>query len=332
MRKFLTVILALAACAAGEAWAAPKVILVLHGGAADKADLQKGLSRAMRKDFERALEAGYAVWKEGASSVDMVEAAIKVLEDSPRFNAGKGAVFTLDGRNELDASIMDGRTLNAGAVTGVTIVKNPISAARAVMERSPHVLLAGRGAEVFATQAGLEIVDQSYFWTQPRWAEIKEMWEKKLAFPPKKTRLPEEPRKWKWGTVGAVALDKEGRLAAGTSTGGLTGKAFGRVGDSPLIGAGTYADDRGCAVSATGHGEYFIRYGVAHDVVALVKYKDLSVEQAAKEVIHDRLLPAGGEGGVIVLDPKGRHAAVYNTAAMYRAYIRENGKATVELE
>ena len=312
----------------------PQVVLAIHGGTGDpKSEMTPELEKSLRADLERALEVGYQQVKKGASGLDAVEAAIRVLEDAPNFNAGKGAVFTHEGRNELDASIMEGKTLRAGAVAGVTIVKNPITAARAVMEKSKHVLLIGRGAEVFATQAGLEIVDPAYFWTERRWKDIEEIWKKEGKQP-----RPKDPRAAKevapphsWGTVGAVALDQAGNLAAGTSTGGMTNKMFGRVGDSPIIGAGTYADNGSCAVSATGHGEYFIRYAVAHDIAALVKYKGLNIAEAAGEVINHKLKAAGGEGGVIALDAKGNYAAPHNSEGLYRGYVTRDGKIHVAL-
>jgi beta-aspartyl-peptidase (threonine type) len=252
------------------------------------------------------------------------------------FNAGKGAVFTYEGRNELDASIMDGKDKRAGAVAGVTIVKNPISAARAVMEKSPHVLLIGRGAEVFATKMELEIVDPAYFWTLPRWKQIEERWRKAKSADQQsaiRARSKDSPRRdeHQWGTVGAVAVDAHGNLAAGTSTGGITGKMFGRVGDSPIIGAGTYADNEGCAVSCTGHGEYFIRFAVSHEINSLVKYKGWKVEQAVAHVIDRELKPAGGEGGAIVLDAKGRFSSAQNTEGMYRGWITKKGEIETRL-
>jgi beta-aspartyl-peptidase (threonine type) len=310
------------------------VVLGIHGGTGEaKQDMPEELRKLYRADFERALEAGYAKLKaDGGNSLDAVEAAIRVLEDSPQFNAGKGAVFTHEGRNELDASIMEGKSLRAGAVASVTIIKNPISAARAVMEKSKHVMLIGRGAEVFATQAGLEIVDPSYFWTLRRWKQIQKVWEKEGKQPDKTSGGPHAIRPAHvWGTVGAVAVDRAGNLAAGTSTGGMTNKMFGRVGDSPIIGAGTYADNAGCAVSCTGHGEYFIRYAVSHEISSLVKYKGLKVEQAIDQVINRTLQEAGGEGGAISLDARGRYSAAFNTEGMYRGWITRDGKIETRL-
>jgi beta-aspartyl-peptidase (threonine type) len=315
--------------------AVPRVVLGIHGGiAASKGERNAELEETLRAELQRALETGYAVWqKPGATGLDAVEATIRVLEDSPHFNAGRGAVFTHEGRNELDASIMEGRSKRAGAVASVTVIKNPISAARAVMEKSKHVLLVGHGAEIFATQAGLDIVDPSYFWTERRWKDIQETWKKEAEQAKKKDGKAQrsKARAAPWSTVGAVVLDQAGNLVAGTSTGGMSNKMYGRVGDSPIIGAGTYADNEGCAVSATGHGEYFIRYSVAHDIAALMKYKQMSVEAAAAEVVQGKLKSAGGEGGVIALDAKGNFTMSYNTEGMYRGYVTRDGKTKVLL-
>jgi beta-aspartyl-peptidase (threonine type) len=312
----------------------PQVVLAIHGGTGDaKKEMTPELEKVLRADMDRALKAGYESLQKGGSGLDAVEAAIRVLEDSPNFNAGKGAVFTHEGRNELDASIMEGKTLRAGAVAGVTVVKNPITAARAVMEKSKHVLLMGRGAEVFATKAGLEIVDPAYFWTERRWKDIQKVWKREAQQRDNKDPQAEVEAAppHSWGTVGAVALDHDNNLAAGTSTGGMTNKMFGRVGDSPIIGAGTYADNGACAVSCTGHGEYFIRFAVAHDIASLVKYKGLNVAQAADEVVQKKLKPAEGEGGVIVLDAKGNYAASFNSEGLYRGYVTRDGKTHVAL-
>ena len=249
----------------------------------------------------------------GGAALDAVEAAIVIMEDSPLFNAGKGAVFTREGKNELDASVMDGATLNAGAVAGVTNVKNPIRLARAVMEKSEHVMFAREGAEKFAKEQGLEIVKPKYFWTQNRWDAYREA----LAAE-KRKKASAAPHDFKYGTVGAVALDAQGNLAAGTSTGGMTLKRYGRVGDAPIIGAGTFADNKSCAVSSTGWGEYFMRLTVARDICAQVEYGGKSVEDAANNVIHHRLQDAGGDGGVIVLGADGAYAMTFNSAGMFR--------------
>jgi len=306
-----------------------RALLVIHGGAGTilKKNMTAETEKAYRDALEDSLRRGFDVLKKGGTSLSAVETAIKGMEDSPLFNAGKGAVFTHDGRNEMDASIMSGKDKAAGAVAGLTIVKNPISAARAVMEKSPHVMMTGRGADLFATQQGLEIVDPSYFWTERRWKDLqRELMEEN------KGKSSTENRSWdttlsehKFGTVGAVAVDQSGNIAAGTSTGGMTNKRFGRVGDSPIIGAGNYADNESCAVSGTGHGEFFIRYTVAHDIAALVKYKGLSVRDAAREVVHKTLKNAGGEGGVIAIDRKGNFAMEFNSEGMYRGWIGPDG-------
>jgi beta-aspartyl-peptidase (threonine type) len=264
--------------------------------------------------LDSALQLGLDILEEGGSSLDAVEVVIICLEDHPLFNAGKGAVFTSEGKNELDASIMTGWDLNAGAVAGVTHIKNPITAARAVMEKSAHVLLAGKGAEVFAEEEGLELVDPSYFYTQKRFESVQRATGNE-----------------KHGTVGCVALDRYGNLCAGTSTGGMTNKKFGRIGDSPIIGAGTYANNATCGVSATGHGEYFIRWAVAHDISALMEYKGYDVETAAREVVEKKLVEAGGSGGVICLDRFGRPAMVTNTSGMFRAYGNSDGERLVAI-
>ena len=334
--------------------AVPHVVLGIHGGAGvTKKEMTPDLEKHLRAGLELALKEGYArLQKPGAASLDAVETAIRVLEDDPWFNAGKGAVFTHDGRNELDASIMEGRMKRAGAVAGVTIIKNPISAARAIMEKTKHVMLIGRGAEVFAREAGLEIVDPKYFWTEHRWQQLQDdlREEREAATKKKKTNEKHEPQKkdsgpadkpgadartgrpgYEWSTVGAVAVDSAGNLAAGTSTGGMSNKQYGRIGDSPIIGAGTYADNRSCAVSCTGHGEFFIRYSVAHDIAALMEYKGLAVQRAADEVIRRKLNEAGGEGAAIALDPQGNFAMSHNTEGLYRGYVTSDGKMTVML-
>lgn len=331
-----------------SAEAIPDVVLAVHGGAASEAKADEPeLAKGQREDIEKALKAGYAAMqKAGGTSLDGVEAAVRVLEDSPHFNAGRGSVFTREGQNELDASIMDGKTKKAGAVASVKIVKNPISAARAVMEKTPHVLLGGRGAELFATQQGLEVVDPSYFWTKRRWDEMQKFLKKEaegkqtsgLSSPSavgeslrdSKSRLGETRPQREWSTVGAVAVDKEKNVAAATSTGGLTGKMYGRIGDSPIIAAGTYADNEACAVSCTGKGEFFIRLAIANDIAARMKYKSLSVDAAAKEAI-EQLSKLGGPGGVIAIDTEGNFADPHNTPGMHRGYITRDGQVKVLL-
>lgn len=306
----LAVLMAFASCHQKEPSEAtgPQWVLVIHGGAGTilRKDMTAEREKAYLDKLTEALETGAELLESGGKSLDAVTAAIRVMEDSPLFNAGKGAVFTAEGTNEMDAAIMDGSNLRAGAVAGLGHVKNPILAARLVMDSTGHVLLTGEGAEEFAEKHGLEMADSSYFFTPARYDSYRRASEKAD----------------KHGTVGAVALDLQGNLAAGTSTGGMTYKMKGRVGDSPVIGAGTYADNEGCAVSATGHGEYFIRYVVAHDICTLMKYGGLSLRQAAHRVIMEKLKAAGGTGGVIALDRAGNVAMPFNTAGMYRGVMR----------
>ncbi len=292
-----------------QAWA-----IVIHGGAGQmtKATLDSSLERQYKEALKIALDTGKKILDGGGTALDAVEMTIRVMEDNPLFNAGKGAVFTHEGKNEMDAAIMDGSDLAAGAVAVVTDIKNPISAARMVMIRSPHVLLTGAGASQFAKEQGLEIVPPSYFYTQRRWNDLQEILKKE-----------------KNGTVGCCALDRHGNLAAGTSTGGMDNKRYNRIGDTPIIGAGTYANNSTCAISATGHGEYFIRWTVAHDISALMEYKGMSVQDAADLVVNKKLVKAGGSGGVIGLDRKGNVAMIFNSEGMFRAFATANGKEDV---
>jgi beta-aspartyl-peptidase (threonine type) len=295
----------------------PDYTLVIHGGAGTIT--RSGMTSEMEAEYlealNSALDAGEGILRNGGTSLDAVQQAILIMEDSPLFNAGKGAVFTHDGKNELDAAIMDGKSQKAGAVAGVRTIKNPIMAARAVMENTEHVLLSGTGAEEFAGTQGLRIVDPSYFYTENRWQSLQKALEKENQ----QRSLSEQE---KHGTVGAVALDRHGNLAAGTSTGGMTNKRYGRIGDTPLIGAGTYADNASCAVSCTGHGEFFIRYAVAHDVSAAMLHGNMSVIDAAHSVIHERLPAKGGSGGLIAVDAMGNIAMEFNTEGMYRGYVK----------
>jgi beta-aspartyl-peptidase (threonine type) len=290
--------------------------LVLHGGAGSMNFESMPPERQKRYlgPLDSALQMGLEILESGGKSIDAVEAVIRFLEDHPLFNAGRGAVFTSEGKNELDASIMTGRDLNAGAVAGVTNIRNPISAARAVLEQSEHVMLAGEGASEFAGSMGLELVDPSYFFTERRYESLQR-----------------QKQSEKFGTVGCVALDRDGNLCAGTSTGGITNKRHGRIGDSPIIGAGTYANNQTCGVSGTGQGEFFIRWAVAHDISALMEYRGMGVEEAAKEVVEKKLVEAGGEAGVICLDRFGRAAMVTNTSGMYRAYGNSEGERIVAI-
>ncbi len=266
--------------------------------------------KSYRMALDTALTIGENILSKGGKSLDAVEAVIAALEDNPLFNAGKGSVFNYEGKNEMDASIMNGVDLSAGAVGGVRHVKNPIKLARMVMEQSPHVMLVGAGAEQFGTEKGIEMVDSSYFFTQRRWDEHIEELETEKASAEKKH-----------GTVGAVALDKYGNIAAGTSTGGMTNKRWNRLGDSPVIGAGTYANNATCGISSTGHGEFFIRYAVAHDISAMMEYKGVSLEEAARIVVKEKLVKAGGEGGIIGIDHNGKIAMTFNSEGMYRGYV-----------
>jgi beta-aspartyl-peptidase (threonine type) len=313
-------------------------ILVIHGGAGTilKSQMTPEKEAAFRAGLTQALQAGYNALQSGKASIDAVQAAINVLEDDSLFNAGKGAVFTHDGHNEMDASIMDGKTRSAGAVAGVTIIRNPIDAARAVMEKSEHVMLAGRGAEQFAREIGLTIVDPSYFYTSQRWNDLQDALKedslkqlnKKQAFNSAPGKLGSINVDYKFGTVGCVALDKNGNLAAGTSTGGMTNKRYGRIGDSPIIGAGTYADNNTVAVSCTGWGEFYIRNVVAHDLSAMMEYKGSSVQDAGRAVI-EKVGKMGGDGGLIALDKHGNIAMPFNTEGMYRGCVTRDGKIEV---
>ena len=322
--RFLVLLLgALLMSASASAQEPPRWTLVIHGGAGviERDRIEPEQDRAIRAALRRALDAGSAVLARGGASLDAVEAAVKVLEDDPNFNAGKGAVFTYEGGNELDAAIMRGDTRAAGAVTGVTRTKNPVSLARAVMEKSPHVFLSREGADRFSKEQGLEQVDPAYFATPERKRQLEELKAKKVGW---------YDVDLKYGTVGAVAVDSEGHVAAATSTGGITGKRWGRIGDSPIVGAGTYADDRACAVSATGAGEFFIRVGVAHEICARVRLKDETIKQAADAVIAE-LGTIGGAGGVIVTGPKGEAEWSFNTPGMYRARATSAGSKEVAI-
>lgn len=313
-----------------------KYVMVIHGGAGTI--LKKNMSAEKEAEYitvlTQALKAGYAKIQEGKSSLDAVEATIHVMENDPHFNAGKGAVFTHEGRNELDAAIMNGKNLMAGAVAGVTTIKNPISAARAVMEKSEHVMLIGDGAGEFAKEAGLELVDRKYFWTKERWDGLQKAIKQDslkavLDQGNKKTSLlGTENHDYKFGTVGCVALDKDGNLSAGTSTGGMTNKKYGRVGDAPIIGAGTYCNNETAGISCTGWGEFYIRNVVAKTISDLMEYKGLSVVEASKTAL-DKVGKMGGDGGLIALDRKGNMTMPFNTEGMYRGAITEDGKIEV---
>jgi L-asparaginase / beta-aspartyl-peptidase len=305
--------------------------LVVHGGAGtiEHSKMTPEREREYRAEIERALSAGYEILKRGGSSLDATEAAVRVLEDDPHFNAGRGAVFTNVGTNELDAAVMDGKTLKAGAVACLKHIKNPVSLARLVMEKSGHVMMDGEGAEAFAKQNGVEFVDQRYFYTKERWDALEKVKaaEKRGGAGKKRFIISDQDRH---GTVGAVALDQHGDLAAATSTGGTTNKRAGRVGDSPIIGAGTYANNATCAVSATGDGEYFIRATVGHDISALMEYRGVSLKEAAQTVL-DKVAKLGGTGGLIAIDRQGNIALPFNTSGMYRGYADPSGKFVIEI-
>jgi len=316
--------------------------IVLHGGAGviERATMDPKTESAYRASMTQAIQAGAAILDKGGSSLDAIETAIQILEDDPLFNAGRGAVFTAEGKNELDAAIMDGSDLKAGAVAGVTRTRHPISLARAVMEKSPHVMLIGAGADAFAAEVGLEQVEPSFFFTERRWQSlIKQLQKEGRPIPPRPAGVPppppvpiaefEAPTAHKFGTVGVVALDRAGNIAAGTSTGGTPAKRWGRVGDSPIIGAGTYASNQSCAVSATGVGEYFIRLGVAREVCNLVYFRGFKLQQAADQVIHKELEALHGDGGLIAITPDGQLVWSFNTSGMYRARLAEGGRLEI---
>ncbi|HQY67725.1 MAG TPA: isoaspartyl peptidase/L-asparaginase [Pyrinomonadaceae bacterium] len=332
----------------------PRLGFIIHGGAGviSKAAMTPETEKQFRAKLEESLIAGYKALQAGRSSLDAVEIAIRILEDSPLFNAGKGAVFTNDGKNELDASIMYGKNLAAGSAAGLRHIKNPITLARAIMEKSEHVMMVGDGAEKFAKEQKVEFADEKYFWTQHRWDALQ------IVLKEEKTKIEKSKLKSqncanhdcaqspdlgtrsvsasgesqnRFGTVGAVALDRFGDLAAGTSTGGMTNKKYGRVGDAPIIGAGTYANNDSCAVSATGWGEYFIRLGVARDIAALMEYRAMPIQNAADLVIKQKLQKLGGDGGIIAMDKFGNMAISFNSEGMYRAYIGADGKPVVEI-
>ena len=311
-------------------------VLVIHGGAGtiSRQYISAEKEKAYTESLQKALQAGYAILEKGGSALDAVEAAVRLMEDDSLFNAGKGAVFTNDGRVELDAAIMDGSNLKAGSVAGVTIIKNPITAARAVMEKTEHVMLIGKGAEQFASGQALDIVDPSYFYTDGRWKSLQKAKQQdsiKISAEKKTTIMQRDNHDEKYGTVGAVALDKKGNLAAATSTGGMSNKKFGRVGDVPIIGAGTYANNASCAVSCTGWGEFFIRLVVAKSVSDLMEYKNYPLQKAADEMIMKKVPQLGGDGGLIAVDRNGNITMPFNTSGMFRGYIKSDGKPVVRM-
>jgi len=301
------------------------IAIAIHGGAGtiSRSTVTVEQEQAIREKLLEAVTAAYQVLKNDGDSMDAVISAIKILEDSPHFNAGKGSVFSWDGKNEMDAALMDGASLDAGAIAGVANIANPIVLARLVMQNSEHVFLSGAGAVEFAIEQGMEKVPDQYFFTERRWQQLQDLKDD--------PELAAAEPKYRIGTVGAVALDRRGNLAAGTSTGGTTGKRYGRIGDSPIIGSGTYANNRGVAVSATGTGEFFIRGTVAHDISALVEYKGMTVDDAAREVIFEKLVALKGDGGVIAIDRHGNISMPFNTVGMYRASIDTTGKVNILL-
>lgn len=310
--------------------------IIIHGGAGTikKENMSPEREKAYMEKLEESVRAGYKVLEKGGSSIDAVIKSIKIMEDSPLFNAGKGSVFTHHETNEMDASIMKGNDLNAGAVAGVKNVKNPIELARKIMEDSPHVMLSGDGASVFSKEKGLEIVDPKYFFTERRFKSLKRIKEKmktELDHDEKKAFYDSDIKDSKFGTVGCVALDKSGNITAGTSTGGMTNKRWNRIGDSPVIGAGTYAKNATCGVSSTGWGEYFIRLGVALDISNQMEYKNVSLKEATQDVIQNKLTKLGGTGGVVALDKNGNMVYEFNTAGMYRASMNDKGELDVKI-
>ncbi len=351
LRSMVCILMWMGCCAVALAQSSAKPVgserkwaVVLHGGAGviERSSMTPEAEKEYRAGITEALNAAAAVLDKGGSSLDAVEAAIKLLEDNPLFNAGRGAVFAADGTNQLDAAIMDGRTMQAGAVADVQKTRHPISLARAVMEKSPHVMLIGAGADAFAAHVGLEQVPPSFFFTERRWQALEQELKKEgVALPKRPEGAPpapepekpmaffETPESHKYGTVGVVALDRSGNVSAGTSTGGTTGKRWNRVGDSPVIGAGTYASNQSCAVSATGTGEYFIRLTVARTICALVQYKGMALQAAVDDVVQKQLPAIHGDGGVIALSPDGQMAWSFNTPGMFRAKLAEGGTAEV---
>ncbi|MGG6229684.1 isoaspartyl peptidase/L-asparaginase family protein [Tenacibaculum sp. SDUM215027] len=311
--------------------------IIIHGGAGTilKKNMTPEKETAYKTKLEEAIKTGYEILKNGGSSGDAVVKTIQIMEESPLFNAGKGAVFTHKETNELDASFMDGKTLNAGAVAGVKDIKSPIEAARMVMTNSDHVMLSGNGASQFAKEQGLEIVDPSYFYTENRFKSLQRIKDKEktaLDHDDKETSFYDaDIKNSKFGTVGCVALDKDGNITAGTSTGGMTNKRWGRIGDSPIIGSGTYANNKTCGVSSTGWGEYFIRAQVAYDISAQMEYQQKSLKEATKDVIQNKLTKLGGTGGVVALDKNGNMSFEFNTAGMYRASMNDKGDLIIKI-
>ncbi len=338
MKKYSILFVLICFAAILSAQTNKKYVLVIHGGAGTilQSTMTPEKEKLYKQGLQNALNAGNTILKNGGTALNAVEAAIKVLEDDSLFNAGKGAVFTNEGKNELDASIMDGKTLKAGAVAGVTNIRNPITAARAVMDKSEHVMMSGKGAELFAAANGCTIVDPSYFFTTQRWNDLldakKEDSLKALHKDSTKALLRQpDNHDYKYGTVGAVALDMYGNLAAATSTGGMTDKRYGRIGDSPIIGAGTYADNNTCAVSCTGWGEYFIRLVMAKTISDKMEFAHENLKDAADDMIIKKLPALGGDGGLIAVDKDGNFTMSFDTDGMYRGYVKSNGETGIEI-
>ena len=311
-----------------------KISIAIHGGAGTilKEDMTPELEEAYRQALTDALDAGYAVLELGGTAVTAVKAAVVVMEDNPLFNAGKGAVFTKKGVNELDAAIMDGSTLNAGAIAGVRNVRNPVELAEEVMLHSGHVFLSGKGANDFAIKQGIKLEPDEYFYSEYRYDQWREIRDSDLyQLDHKSDKLVGLMKDKKFGTVGAVACDEDGNVAAATSTGGMTNKRYGRIGDSPMIGVGTYANNKTCAVSCTGHGEIFIKAVAAYDVSCLMEYKNLSLQQACEEVVMKKLVAMHGDGGLIGIDAKGNAALVFNSAGMYRGFKNSDGQMLIAI-
>ena len=307
--------------------------IVIHGGAGTilRKNMTPEKESNYRKVLAEAIHVGYIILKNGGSSQEAVEKTINIMEDSPLFNAGKGAVLTADEKIELDASFMNGATLDAGAISGVRTIKHPISAAIKVMVNSPHVMLSGEGADQFASEQGLQIVESDYFYTERRINSLRRVKEAEQKEAQNSSLEEAFLKNQRYGTVGCVALDSEGNLSAGTSTGGMTNKKWNRIGDAPIIGAGTYANNETCAISATGWGEFFIRSVVAHDISALMEYKGLSIREASRIVIHEKVAKLGGDGGIVGIDNQGNIAMEMNTPGMYRAHIDNEGNLTVKI-
>ncbi|MFY8127571.1 MAG: isoaspartyl peptidase/L-asparaginase family protein [Chitinophagaceae bacterium] len=336
MKKIFVAFVFLTFCLANFAQqnTARKHAIVIHGGAGTilKSSMTPQKEKAYKAALELALKTGDSILQNGGKAIDAVVATIKILEDCPLFNAGKGAVFTNEGKNELDASIMDGSNLKAGSVAGVTTIKNPITAALAVMQKSEHVMMAGKGAEKFAKENGCTVVSPNYFFTKERWESLQKAKQQDAQKMDSSNAIKDPLNKdYKYGTVGCAALDIYGNIASGTSTGGMTNKKYGRIGDAPIIGSGTYADNNTCAISCTGWGEFFIRLSMAKAISDRMELKGMSLEEAAKELIHVKLPALGGDGGLIGIDKMGNITMQFCTPGMYRGFINKEGKMVIKI-